>query len=77
MDLKRLSELEASERGTLTRIDAPEGMLALMEMGCTVGEDIEVRHIAPLGDPMAVSAGGHVVALRREQAEQMWVKPIS
>ena len=53
MDLKRLSELEASERGTLTRIDAPEGMLALMEMGCTVGEDIEVRHIAPLGDPMA------------------------
>ena len=32
-------------------------MLALMEMGCTVGEDIEVRHIAPLGDPMAVSAG--------------------
>jgi len=77
MDLKRLSELEASERGTLTRIDAPEGMLALMEMGCTVGEDIEVRHIAPLGDPMAVSAGGHVVALRREQENQMWVKPIS
>ena len=77
MDLKRLSDLEASERGTLTRIDTPEGMLALMEMGCTVGEDIEVRHIAPLGDPMAVSAGGHVVALRREQADQMWVKPIN
>ena len=75
--LKRLSDLVASERGTLTRIDAPEGMLALMEMGCIVGEDIEVRHIAPLGDPMAVSAGGHVVALRREQADQMWVKPIS
>ncbi len=57
MDLKRFSDLEAHERGTLTKIDAPEGMLALMEMGCTVGEDIEVRHIAPLGDPMAVSAG--------------------
>jgi len=77
MDLKRLSDLEAHERGTLTKIDAPEGMLALMEMGCTVGEDIEVRHIAPLGDPMAVSAGGHVVALRRAQADQMWVKPLS
>ena len=63
MDLKRLSDLVASERGTLTRIDAPEGMLALMEMGCIVGEDIEVRHIAPLGDPMAVSAGGHVVSV--------------
>ena len=41
---------------------------------CTVGEDIEVRHIAPLGDPMAVSAGGHVVTLRKEQADLMWVK---
>lgn len=77
MDLKRLSDLEASEGGTLTRIDAPEGMLALMEMGCIVGEDIEVRHIAPLGDPLAVSAGGHVVTLRREQADLMWVKPFS
>lgn len=77
MDLKRLSELEASERGRLTRIDAPEGMLALMEMGCTVGEDIEVRHIAPLGDPLAVSAGGNVVTLRKEQAHLMWVELLS
>ena len=45
-----------------------------MEMGCTVGEEIEVRNIAPLGDPMAVSAGGHLVTLRREQAYLMWVK---
>ncbi|MBL6645078.1 MAG: ferrous iron transport protein A [Flavobacteriales bacterium] len=77
MDLKRLSDLEASQRGKLTRIDAPEGMLALMEMGCVVGEDIEVRHIAPLGDPMAVTTGGNVVTLRKEQAELMWVEPIS
>lgn len=74
MDLKRLSELSADEGGTLTRIDAAEGMMALMEMGCTVGEDIEVRHIAPLGDPLAVSAGGHLVTLRKEQADLMWVK---
>ncbi len=75
MNLKRLSELTADEGGTLTRIDAADGMLALMEMGCTVGEAIEVRHIAPLGDPLAVSAGGHVVTLRKEQADLMWVKP--
>lgn len=75
MDLIRLSELSARDKGTLARIDATEGMLALMEMGCIVGEEIEVCHVAPLGDPVAVAAGGHVVALRREQAEQMWVKP--
>jgi len=75
MDLKRLSEMTTDERGTLERIDAPEGMLALMEMGCTIGEDIVVRHIAPLGDPMAVSAGGHVMTLRKEQAALMWVRP--
>ena len=75
MDLKRRSDLSAEERCTLQLIDAPDGMLALMEMGCTGGEDIEVRHIAPLGDPMAVSAGGHVVTLRKEQADLMWVKP--
>ena len=75
MEWRRLSELAPGEQGTLSRIDQAEGMLALMEMGCIVGETIEVRQVAPLGDPMAVSAGGHVVALRREQAEQMWVKP--
>ena len=47
MDLKRLSELSADEGGTLTRIDAAGGMMALMEMGCTV-ERTQVRHIAPL-----------------------------
>jgi ferrous iron transport protein A len=77
MDLKRLSDLEASQRGKLSRIDAPEGMLALMEMGCVVGEDIEVRHIAPLGDPLAVTTGGNVVTMRKEQAELIWVEPIS
>ena len=77
MDLKRLSDLEASQRGKLSRIDAPEGMLALMEMGCVVGEDIEVRHIAPLGDPLAVTTVGNVVTLRKEQAELIWVEPIS
>lgn len=73
MDLIRLSELSARDKGTLARIDATEGMLALMEMGCIVGETIAVRQVAPLGDPMAVAAGGHVVALRREQADHMWV----
>lgn len=77
MDLKRLSDLEASQRGKLSRIDAPEGMLALMEMGCVVGEDIEVRHIAPLGDPLAVTTGGNVVTMRKEQAKLIWVEPIS
>jgi len=77
MELKRLSDLDARQKGTITRIDAPEGMLALMEMGCVVGEDIEVRHIAPLGDPMAISTGGQVVTLRKEQAERMWVSPVS
>lgn len=74
MDLKRLSDLSARDKGTLARIEESDGMLALMEMGCTVGEHIEVRQIAPLGDPMAVAAGGNVVSLRKEQAEQMWVK---
>ena len=77
MELKRLSDLDARQKGTITRIDAPEGMLALMEMGCVIGEDIEVRHIAPLGDPMAISTGGQVVTLRKEQAERMWVSPVS
>lgn len=77
MELKRLSDLDARQKGKITRIDAPEGMLALMEMGCVVGEDIEVRHIAPLGDPMAISTGGQVMTLRKEQAERMWVAPVS
>ena len=74
MALKRISELKANESGQIERVDCSDAIVALMELGCAVGETVELRHVAPLGDPLAVAMGGQVVAMRRKQACEVWVR---
>ena len=74
MNLKRITDLKPDESGRIERVDSSDAMVALMELGCVVGETLELRHIAPLGDPLAVSTGGYVFALRRAEASEVWVR---
>ncbi len=48
----------------------------LLEMGCLPGETIKLTHIAPLGDPIAISIGGYVLGLRKAEASSVIVKLI-
>ncbi len=40
----------------------------LMEMGLCPGTRVEIRRVAPLGDPMEVSVSGYVLSIRRAEA---------
>ena len=46
----------------------------IMEMGLTDGEQVSLRRIAPLGDPMEFSVRGYRISLRRAEAARVSVE---
>ena len=56
-----------------------EGLLRkrLLEMGLTPNTRIEVRKVAPMGDPMEVYLRSYVLTLRKEDAAKVTVKEMN
>ena len=46
----------------------------IMDMRITKGEDIYVRKVAPLGDPVEVTVRGYELSLRKADAEMIQVE---
>ena len=46
----------------------------IMEMGVTKGIEVQVRKVAPLGDPVEVTVRGYELSLRKEDAELIEVE---
>ena len=72
--MKRLSELGPEECGVIERVDTPEEVMALVQMGCCMGAEVEVRHVAPSDGPMAICTCGRTLSVRKEAASQLWVR---
>jgi ferrous iron transport protein A len=75
--MKKLCYLKQNEVGIIERIDTPEEVMALVQMGCCIGSEVEVKHVAPLKGPMAICTCGRVLAVRREAAAHLWVSVVS
>ena len=70
-----LSALARGERGAVCRLTATGAMRRrLMDIGLTPGTPVEVLFRACFGDPTAYLVRGTVVALRREDAERIYVR---
>ena len=46
----------------------------IMDMGITKGEEICVRKVAPLGDPIEITVRGYELSLRKADAESIEVE---
>jgi len=46
----------------------------IMEMGITKGLEVQVRKVAPLGDPVEVTVRGYELSLRKADAELIEVE---
>ncbi len=46
----------------------------IMDMGITKGEDIYVRKVAPLGDPIEITIRGYELSLRKADSEMIVVE---
>ena len=45
-----------------------------MDMGITKGVEIQVRKVAPLGDPMELNLRGYELSVRKADAEMIEVQ---
>ena len=60
---------------TVTEIKVPStSRPRLMEMGLLVGTPVELVRFAPMGDPVEIKVRGYNLTLRRQEAEQIWVR---
>ncbi len=46
----------------------------IMDMGITKGVEIQVRKVAPLGDPMELNLRGYELSVRKADAEMIEVE---
>ena len=46
----------------------------IMDMGITKGVEVQVRKVAPLGDPVEVTVRGYELSLRKADAEMIVIE---
>lgn len=70
-------ELEEGEQAILDRLDLPEDISRrLMELGFLPGHQVTAALSAPGGDPRVFRVDGSEIALRRETAARLVVRPL-
>lgn len=73
--LAPLTVLEPGEVATVAAVNL-DGLdrARLLGLGVVPGSRIECAFASPMGDPIAYRVRGALVALRREQADRIWVR---
>ncbi|MDP1553562.1 MAG: FeoA family protein [Methanobacteriaceae archaeon] len=72
--IKKLNELKAGQRGIIVSFKGKGDLKRyLMGMGFVKGADIELRRVAPLGDPVEIRIKGYSISLRKEEAKNIEV----
>jgi len=75
--LSVLSELNVGDSGVLVALDLPESVQNhLMHMGFVPDALVTVLRRAPAGDPTVYSVDGMEIALRRETAAALRMRPV-
>lgn len=73
-----MKTLKESKVGDTVRIVKLHGEGAvkrrIMDMGLTKGVNVQIRKVAPLGDPMEVTVRGYELSIRKADAEMIEVE---
>jgi Fe2+ transport system protein FeoA len=73
-----LDDLPAGQEGVLGELRVADEIGArLMEMGFVPGAKVVATHSAPSGDPRVFQVDGSAIALRRETARRLILRPPS
>lgn len=74
--MSALSDLRVGESGIVTALDLPDSVQNhLMHMGFVPDAQVAALRRAPAGDPTVYSVDGMEIALRRETASAIRVRP--
>ena len=70
--MKTLKEVKVGETVVVNKLHG-EGAVRrrIMDMGITKGVAIQIRKVAPLGDPMELNVRGYELSVRKADAEMI------
>jgi len=72
-----LNDIKPGERCVILALGRKNALRKrIIDMGMTIGTEIRVNKLAPLGDPMEVTVRGYQLSLRRTEAEQIFVRRV-
>ncbi len=68
--MKTLKEAKVGDRVRIVKLHG-EGAVKrrIMDMGLTKGAEVQIRRVAPLGDPIEVNVRGYELSIRKADAE--------
>jgi len=68
-----LKDLDKNESAVIKKIANNKIRQRLMDMGIIPGEEIKIKSIAVWGDPIEISVRNYNLALRKSEAENIFV----
>ncbi len=74
----KLSDLKENQKAKVIKVDSSLKSLKkrLSDMGFVRNQEIEIKRIAPLGDPIEISLKGYSLSLRKKEAEKIEIEKI-
>ena len=73
--MKTLKEAKTGQKCTEIMLHG-EGAVKrrIMDMGITRGVDLQIRKVAPLGDPIEVTVRGYELSIRKADADKIEIE---
>jgi Fe2+ transport system protein FeoA len=73
--IRRLSDLAPGESGLVRKVAGDKSIRRrLMDMGVVNGAEVQVKRVAPLGDPIEFVVRGYNLSLRKSEARVIHVE---
>ncbi|MGL5756192.1 MAG: FeoA family protein [Paraclostridium sp.] len=70
-----ITQMSVGSKGTVDYIQGNGSFTRrLLSLGCTEGTPIQIKKIAPLGDPIIINFRGFDIAIRKKEAEFIKIK---
>ena len=57
-------------------VEATDSLTRLMEMGLVAGSTVRIERTSPFGCPLAIRLKGSSIAIRRQDARQIFLAPL-
>lgn len=73
--MKTLKESKVGDTAKVVKLHG-EGAVKrrIMDMGLTKGVEVQIRKVAPLGDPIEVTVRGYELSIRKADAEMIEIE---
>ena len=70
-----ICDLKIGEFGIINRVQGDEKLAKrLSALGCIEGTRVQLKRIAPLGDPMILNLRGYDLAIRKKDAKNIFIQ---